>query len=157
MARQIAFAAVVLIWPLGAWLVATVRDVPRSEAWRNFARAAAIAGVLAAVVIGLGVWAGVTNGPGGGMAAAAALLVGSLPVLGALLSGLVALSLRASGEGDPRRKAVRIAVSLLVVTLMVVIGGWLWGQLTPTAPDPGSYPGEAPNAPDDVTDAPPEP
>jgi len=157
MAREIAFAVLVLIWPLGAWLVVEVRGVPRSEAWRSFARAAAIAGVLAAVVIGLGVWAGMTNGPAGGMVAAGALLVGSLPALGALLSSLVALVLRATGEGDPRRKAVLVAVSLLVVALVVVVGWWLWGVLTHTPADPGPDPQEeAPNSPSAVPDAQPE-
>ena len=151
MAREIAFAVFVLIWPLGAWFMVTVRGVPRSEAWRSFARAAAILGVIAAVVVGLGVWAGVTNGTTGGMWAAGALLVGSLPLLGALLSSLVALVLRATIEEDPHRKAVLIAVSVLVVALAVVVGWWLWGVLTHTPADPGPDPEEeAPNTPSDV-------
>ena len=56
------------------------------------------------------------------MVAAAALLVGSLPVLGALMSSLAALMLRATGEGDRPRKAVLVALSLLVV-----VGWWLRG------------------------------
>jgi len=156
-ARQIAFAAFVLIWPLGAWLMVAVGGVPRSEAWRSFARAAAILGVLAAVVIGPGVWAGVTNGTTGGMAAAGALLVGSLPLLGALLSSLVALVLRATSEDDPRRKALLIAVSVLVVALAVVVGWWLWGVFVHTPADPGPDPEEeAPHTPSDVPDAMPE-
>lgn len=71
---------------------------------------------------------------------------------------MVALVLRATDEGDPRRKAVLVAVSLPVVALAVVIGWWLWGVYPHTPDDSRPSPEEeAPNARSDVLVAPPEP
>lgn len=91
---ELLFVAAALIWPLGAWIVVAVRGVPRSKRWRAFARAAAAAVVLAVGLAALAVFLNLSNGTGEAFAGFAALLAAGVILIGALVSGLIALALR---------------------------------------------------------------
>jgi hypothetical protein len=100
---QLVLGALVVVWPLGAWLVVGLRRLPQRDRWRPFAGAAVVATVLAlAALVGVGVLflrGGTTEamwGLGGQVVAAACLL-------GALVSGVIAGAVRSSTGGGAGR------------------------------------------------------
>jgi hypothetical protein len=88
-----------LVWPLGAWAVSAVRDVPDASRARIFARTAGVATLVAVVLLAAAALLFTTNGTTRAFQSLAAQLAAGVTLLGGLLSGAGALALRRGTSG----------------------------------------------------------
>jgi hypothetical protein len=87
-----------LVWPLAAWVVTSIRDVPDEARSRVFARTALVATVVAVVLLAASALLLTTNGTTRGFQALALQLAAGVSVVGGLLSAVIAALLRGAGR-----------------------------------------------------------
>jgi hypothetical protein len=83
-----------LVWPLSAWVATAVRDVPDTAKPRVFARTAAVATGVGVFLLAAAAVMLATNGTTRAFQALAAQVAAGLSLLGAVLSGVIAIALR---------------------------------------------------------------
>jgi hypothetical protein len=87
-------AAGALVWPLGAWVSTMVRKATGVTRARIFARTAALATLVAVILLAAAALLFTINGSTRAFQALAAQLAAGASLLGGLLSGVIALTLR---------------------------------------------------------------
>jgi hypothetical protein len=91
-------AAIVLVWPLVAWLVAALGRAPAADRWRPFAWAAGVAGAVALVALLAAYVRFQANGTTEAMVALGGQIFAGACLAGALVSGVCAVVLRATAD-----------------------------------------------------------
>lgn len=89
-----ALAVIVLVWPLGGWLVTASFVRSSTQRWRPFAWAAGVAATVALVVVIAAELTFRSNGTTAAMTAMGGGILAGACLGGGLLSGLCALVLR---------------------------------------------------------------